>query len=209
MIDINKFHGQGDIREWLNTPFLISGRIVATNGHVIAILEDQSHAAEYKELTEPESAIKYISDLTKQIKSIDTWQAVNKLQIALPQKVECDVCQGTGKAKKTECEECEGDGEVDVSNRFSTYYDLTCKSCEGDGFTINLETDETCTDCAGIGKIFKQYASIDVLGINVQCKYLELIIDQPGLQLSPLPMKDTLMFRIGSQAHGAIMGFRK
>lgn len=208
MIDINKFHGQGDIREWLNAPFSIAEKVVATNGHVMAILGAQN-SAEYKEFAGPEGARKYIIDLIKKIKSIDTWQTVNKGQISPLEKETCNVCQGSGKAIKTECGECEGEGEVDVSNGYSTYYGLQCASCNGDGFSVNPKTDETCTDCDGSGKSFKPFASIEVLGINVQCKYMALIIDEPDLQLAACPEQNLLMFRAGLHAHGAIMALRE
>ncbi len=38
MIDINQFCGKDDIRSHLNAPFIVDGRIVATNGHVIIVM---------------------------------------------------------------------------------------------------------------------------------------------------------------------------
>ena len=38
MFDLNKWCGDRDIREWLNSPFIIDGKVAATNGrHFIAI----------------------------------------------------------------------------------------------------------------------------------------------------------------------------
>lgn len=207
MLNILEFCGQGDIRGWMNAPFKIANRVVATNGHIMAILQNKN-CTEYAELTKPERTQKYILELIDKIESLDTWQTLDKEQIDFPEKETCKVCEGYGKAIKTECEECQGEGVVNASNDFSTYYDLKCASCEGMGFSRNLDTDKTCPDCRGSGKTFKEYATVKVLGVNVQCKYLSLVIDEPDLRFAVNDEKNMLMFRSGSRAHGAIMSVR-
>ena len=208
MLNIFKFCGQGDIREWMNAPFTLANRVVATNGHIMAILKDQN-CTKYAELLKPDSAKKHVHELIDKIESLDTWETANKEQIEFPEKEVCKVCQGSGKAIKTECEECQGEGEVEASNDFSTYYDLMCASCEGGGFFVNLDTDKTCPDCEGSGKTFKEYVAVKILGVNVQCKYLSLVIDEPDLHFAANSEKTMLMFRTGLHVHGAIMSIRE
>ncbi|MBO5733746.1 MAG: Na+/H+ antiporter NhaC family protein [Clostridia bacterium] len=54
--------------------------------------------------------------------------------------VDCETCQGTGKAVTYSCVECEGTGSVD---------DATCEVCAGERGTEHTE----CEDCAGSGKV--------------------------------------------------------
>ncbi len=66
--------------------------------------------------------------------------AVCAVNLGTKTMVDCESCQGTGKAVTYSCVECEGTGEID---------DATCKVCEGERGTEHIE----CEDCAGSGKI--------------------------------------------------------
>lgn len=203
MIDINQFCGKDDIRSHLNAPFIVDNRIVATNGHVIIVMPNDGKN-EYPQCPERFNAARVINI----IESATAWVTANKDGMVLPEMVPCLVCRGTGKAKKIKCEECEGDGTVDAETDYSTYYDLQCASCGGAGYDNNLETDETCPDCNGSGKVYEPYACVEILGINVQEKYLRLIIDEESLEFSSAKENGMLAFRTGSDTIGAIMGCR-
>ncbi|QOJ20331.1 MAG: hypothetical protein HRU77_06260 [Gammaproteobacteria bacterium] len=205
MVDINKFHGNGeDIRDWLNQPFLLNKRVVATNGHVMLILHDFEWP--YYELRVNESYVMIIIDT---IESASGYAPIDKEQIAWPEKIWCPICKGGGHATKEECEECQGDGVVDASNNFNTYYDLTCGSCEGIGYETDTRTDQTCPDCEGSGNVFEKDAAVEILGIKIQAKYLSLVIEEPDLQFCAKVDERMLMFKAGENTFGAIMGLRK
>lgn len=203
MIDINKFCGEDDIRSHLNAPFIVDNKIVATNGHVIIVMPNDGKN-EYPQCPERVHAARVINI----IESASTWFPANKEKIVFPEMGPCLVCRGTGKAKKIKCEECEGHGTVDAETDYSTYYDLTCASCGGAGYDNNLETDETCQDCNGSGKVYELYACVEILGINVQVKYLSLIMDEENLEFASVNENRMLAFRIGADTIGAIMGCR-
>lgn len=206
MIDINKFHGQGkDIRDWLNQPFVIEQRLVATNGHIILILHNQDCSG-YAPLADNHSGIMRTINT---IESTSGHAPIDKEQIAWPEKICCRICKGCGHATKEECNECDGHGEVDVSNNFSTYYDLECASCEGVGYQTDTLTEQTCQDCEGAGKTFKEYAEVQILGVAIQAQYLSLIIEEPDLQFFAKVDERMLMFKAGENTFGAIMGLRK
>lgn len=205
MVDINKFHAQGnDIASWINQPFAINGRVCATDRHIILILHNQDCSG-YAPLETNERGVMRLIDT---IESSSGYASVEKEQIAWPEKIKCIICKGCGHATKEKCEECNGEGVSEARNDYSTYYDLECASCDGIGYETDTLTEQTCPDCEGTGETFKKQVCVEIMGITVQAKYLSLVIDEPELQFSANIDKQMLMFKIGVNAFGAIMSFR-
>ncbi len=200
MINIIDFCGVEDTRRHINSPFIVKDKIVATNGHVL-IASPNDHKNEYIQCPEGFNAARVINI----IDAAQEWAKVDK--IILPEMIGCVTCLGGGKAKKTECEECEGDGTVDAETDYSTYYDLTCASCDGVGYLNYTETDDICPDCNGSGKVYEPYACVEILGINVQAKYLRLIINEENLEFSANTDSGMLIFKCIGYT-GAIMQCR-
>lgn len=145
------------------------------------------------------------------IESHDNWFAWGDIKhlIVWPDKALCEICNGSGKATTNKCPECDGDGAVDAETEYNTYHDLKCKTCDGKGLEVNLRTDQDCPRCDGNSVAYVPYDSVDVLGITVQAQYLNLIIDETGLELGANHDRNMLIFRAGPDVHGAIMALRK
>jgi hypothetical protein len=58
MININEWCGKNDVRDYLNQPFNLSGKTVATNGHVLIAVDQRQ---EYKPLEKELDAEKFIA----------------------------------------------------------------------------------------------------------------------------------------------------
>ena len=201
MIDITKFCSHNDLREWMRQPFSVEGWSAATDGSAFIAVPINLEAS-YARLSEP--VCDRIVKLINKINRAYQWTKVARGDVTFPDLVECKTCQGTGKATKTECPECLGEGETSASNDFNTYYDLRCGSCDGTGHAIELSGADSCPDCIGNGKRHEELSFVDLLGIRAQTKYLELIIDEPGIEVSADTEANMLMFRT-SCAIGAIM----
>lgn len=204
MIDIKKFCGKGDIRDYLNAPFLYDNKIVASDGHIMVILPNDGKN-EYQQIADSNFNPKRVIDI---IESPSVWTPFNRSEIVLPDTVVCVVCDGLGKSEKEECEECEGEGEVELENGYSTYSGLSCKSCNGDGYILKKSTDQICSVCDGTGKVDGFMSAVEILGLKVQVKYLRLIMDEENLELAADDQKDMLIYRCGTGITGAIMSMR-
>lgn len=201
MIDINKFCDKDGILHWLTKPFIVEGRLCATNRRNIIIMHNQDLSA----YTTPKFNISKIREVIYLIESIEAFNgfsAIDKSQIVLPEKIACEICDGNGKVEKIKCLECSGDGVVDVESDFSTYYDLECASCDAIGY-INQEPDKACENCNGEGKVF-EFGFIEIMGVKVPADRIKLIINEPDLQFATNENKTMLVFRTGD-AIGAIM----
>jgi hypothetical protein len=124
-------------------------------------------------------------------------------EFALPPMETCVTCRGSGKASKTACEECEGEGMVELSNDYSTYYDVTCKSCDGDGHEIAAGGDDDCPDCSGVGSKWRYDAHVRIGAVAINPKFALGLRGADGLTIATTP--NHLHFRCG-EYRGVIMG---
>jgi len=197
-------------KEELKSPFPFGDLTAATNGHVLVVVPNRP------EFGERAAPVK-IDGIYRKIEEATDWHPLP--DINWPDSSICEICLGSGWVSAKDCKECGGDGEVELHNKFSSYL-CDCASCGGDGEIIQAGGDDfVCESCAGSGvSPSKRWASINVLGVDVQEKYLRLI-NYPFVQVAAandgLRGADNamLLFRqvIDGQvvAEGSIMGMRK
>ncbi|PHS71964.1 MAG: hypothetical protein COB22_05980 [Cycloclasticus sp.] len=195
-MNIEDFYDADERRPDLRKPFIVDGRTIASNGHILmsAALNKQYDGAG--------------DEQAKRIRSIlsglDGKQFGPMPKITLPDPTECFICAGAGKSSKKDCEECVGEGDVYFYNGFNNY-ECECDSCGGDGFNYCQSTDEDCFKCRGEGVIYGWRDAPVVLGVKVNANYLRLIIDAPNLEVFADIEKKMLAFRSGDD-YGLIMG---
>lgn len=202
MIDIKRFCATNDIRQFLNQPFKLDGRVVASNGHVIIVVTDEGNN-NYEELSHNRDGV---LKTVKRIEAVTQWHALDKDSLTFPELSECGVCKGMGKAIKEDCEECDGEGEAVAENDFSTYH-VKCASCDGEGYHSTPSDIETCPCCYGEGTVYPQWSRVSVMGRDFHSNYLRLIINEPDLQVNVNAEAGILFFKTAG-AVGAINGMR-
>ncbi len=168
MFDITKYCGVGVYRTFLNKPFNLNNRTIATNGFLLICTPLQE---QYSELTTGNIKPEFIEKIVSEVNAAELHPA---LHVPLPEKHTCEDCNGKGQITKTGCEECCGQGEVDAETNYNTYYGLDCKSCDGEGY-IKKEGNDTCEDCFGSGEKYSLHATVKVLGRSFNPKFIELI----------------------------------
>lgn len=199
MIDINDFVGRGDCREYMNQPFTMSGRTMASNGHLIISVPEASGFNYCEDLDS-----KKVRDMLDDAMSADY---VILGDIDMPERSKCKVCKGCGKASESECDECDGRGEVELSNDYNEY-EVDCKSCNGSGENVELHTEIDCYSCDGSGEVFPEFFSIEIDGAFINAKYVEKIKRLPDVMVCSDAKKNMLYFNSGD-AYGVILGMRQ
>ena len=194
-MDIKKFCGSSKYRSWMNAPFNLNGRTVATNGHILISVPEI-------EGTEPfndpgKEGIAKVLDL---IASADF---APMPKIDYPDSHECFACRGTGKATRSKCEECDGQGEVTFSNDHNSY-EIECKSCWGDGDILKAGGESHCGDCRGSGIRYGFDTQLLVGQLWFDPCYLKLI-DSPETEIA---FGDGMLLFRCADAVGAIMRMR-
>jgi DnaJ-class molecular chaperone len=197
-ININDFFCPDDMRSYLATPFQLNGRTIASTGHVLASFPK---FGEFPDCDKSRS-----EDIQKIVDSIHIDCAFVHIpdNLKLPDQSRCGVCDGTGKVQVIKCQECDGSGEVEFDNCFNSY-EAECKSCDGEGESITKGGNEDCENCNGSGLAYLRSDYVDVLGVIVNPKLLNLIINVEGIGVFPLPEVRRLLFKCGD-VRGAIMG---
>ena len=197
-MNIDEFCGKDDIRKYLNKPFNIDGRTVASNGKVLL---STALNAEHDELIEEKKPV-----IQKLLAGFDATKLTTMPLIPLPAPIECWTCGGGGTAHKKLCSECDGEGQVSFESDCN-HYECECKSCEGDGFFVRKHGEETCFSCGGDGSRYISHEPADVLGVKVDMNYLKLIINAPDLVVFADVEAHMLWFQSGDE-YGVIMGMR-
>lgn len=200
-MNINDFYDSSDIRTYLKTPFQLNGRTVACNGH--AFISMQKHGT-YPPC--PHDSIARFEAIMMMIDDRRDYVSIPN-NLTFPEDHQCKVCDGHGKATLNKCEECDGDGTVEISNDFNDY-ECECKSCDGDGNHITKGGDYDCENCSGTGRAYMVNSKVDVLGVYINPKILNYIVNEPDIELSPEPAEKKLFFRAGENK-GLIMGMHK
>lgn len=146
-IDVTKFCAVGDMRAYLASPFNIKGvGQVACNGWAGIVQENDAETSEGLPPTFPTMFREWKAKLPA------SGSGIPMASLALPDKMPCDKCRGTGMQRGVkECRECDGDG--DFYHGSHTY---ECKECEGTGEVEDpLQPKTTCTKCNGTGEAFQ------------------------------------------------------
>ena len=94
---------------------------------------------------------------------------------------------------------------MEARNDFNTYRGLDCQTCEGEGEIYQPGTGDQCSKCGGDGRAFTWRETVAVLGVALNPKYAEQLLQMPDLEVKAEPNK--LIFRSGKR-WGAIMGMK-
>lgn len=183
----------------IDTPFKFGDFIYATNGYIC--VRQLSAFSSYPENEKMASLINAIVDVPGE------W---SPLSVTLPEHDPCPQCKRTGKVSVKQCDECMGKGEVDFENGYNRY-SFQCGSCDGDGEVYSAASttnEEICFKCFGSGKFYSLHVrAIPVMGIHVNAKYLNAILELPAIEAFADVSKQMLFFRSGD-IMGAVMGMR-
>jgi hypothetical protein len=176
MIDLTRFCGADDPREYMHAPFQEGGNTFATNGHIAIQLDGVADPST------PEVSNFLKGRIQKMLAQIAANQV--ELLIELPPAKPCKYCQGCGSINARSCGDCAGTGSFEHGEH--TY---DCKACNADGeihtpTTRNDPEAEVCMACDGHGTAS---AFIDTLALGIkyrfQERYLRLISELPGSRL--------------------------
>ncbi len=77
-----------------------------------------------------------------------------QVEVALPRRVSCKLCKGTGAKEGTKpkkCETCDGIGQVRMQQGFFSIQQ-DCPSCHGEGKVVT----DPCTECRGEGRVVEK-----------------------------------------------------
>lgn len=176
-INLDKFCGTHDRREWMRQTFVCSEHEIATNGHVLVAVANKSGCLDTEiYLTHVRGILK--KSIAASQTSIN-WIAVSS--IALPDGVACMRCNGKCIEIFKKCDDCDGDGYFEHGNH--TYY---CKECDGDGKVViqqnalGFQEKIICLDCKGSGE---QITPVAVGSTHIQKWYLTLLLGLPKCEI--------------------------
>lgn len=135
-------NSKSEPRDYMHTPHLVSGRVVATNGHWLGVL-DQPTA----ELPPPRpSRDTYRPEVV--LAAIDAYAGDFVPASSIGIKTErCPHCRGTCRATEVSCDECQGEGHFSHGS-----HEYKCNECQGDGIIVHRGIGATCTYCHGAGR---------------------------------------------------------
>lgn len=202
MINLSDFCGKDDPRTYINQPFNLNGRTIATNGHIMVSV------SELKEYSENESKISQDS-IDRILKGKPEVFAEFPKEYPSVEMVKCKPCNGKGKAEIRTCRECDGEGIVDLESDYN-YYEVECKSCDGEGYQITKSTEEDCSDCDGTGLVRKSDSLPVKIGdsnVHVDAGYLELFSTLPNALIAPSTDGHSAFVKFDGGI-GVIMGIR-
>ena len=196
--------GPGDFPEGLRRPFRVGDFAVATDGARLLAepISDAEHSPPHLEGSLKGQAEPVVLGIFAAVEA-GGFQPMPDIQ--LPHAHPCKRCRGTGLTKAEVCPECEGEGEVEARNDFNTYRGLDCQTCEGEGEIYQPGTGDQCSKCGGDGRAFTWRETVAVLGVALNPKYAEQLLQMPDLEVKAEPNK--LIFRSGKR-WGAIMGMK-
>jgi len=196
-LNIEHFCDPNDSRIYLSKPFQLNGRTIACNGHIFLSMPEHGNYEQFPN--------EYLSKFLPVIENFRQGKFVPVPDnLIFPEVKDCPYCHGVGKSSQKDCRECEGAGEVCWNSGFHDY-EAECQGCNADGIIITVGGDQTCSGCMGTGVVYGLDSHVDVLGLWINPKYLKLIIEEPGLEVSPDKEQHKLAFRVGEN-FGLIMG---
>lgn len=201
MISIEKlteFLSKTNTDDLCAAPFPHAGRAYATNRHICIELQDADPT-----LRTIARKFDAIANLLETHEAIFQTAEFKPLE-AIPEKISCPFCDGSGTA--LECRNCEGDGYIRHE------YD-PCENCNGTGETQN-EKDEyplgliPCWFCNGSGE--ERQATDIGLG-SFDARYLRLIASLPNARFTPNPINPEagVALFIFDGGRGALMPMRQ
>lgn len=159
---------------WQEYIILQDALLYATNGHVMAIMQDDGSADTYDEVNQvaPSNLHSfYHDDFTDFI----------PLVVDLPEIIPCGTCKGTGKAiAQVNCPDCSKGYFFHGGNEYE------CKTCDGSGEgdePYGTKT-EACESCDGTGNYLYQPVSMPD-GRLFARRYIAMLMALPGICYLP------------------------
>lgn len=191
---ITKFCAVSDVRLWLMRPARDMGRLFASDGRIMIQTDDDSEVS----AMENSPLVGAFQRLMAQSEERTNYRPVD---MALPEKLLCGPCRGTGQLQS--CVRCEGTGQVQEDDPAPSG---TCPDCHGGGEWPDVNGD-SCWHCDGSGEGFQ---AIPVRNTFFQRKYLALLQALPGpVELSTGELPLTVAFFRFAGGVGALMPCRE
>lgn len=133
------FCGQGDLRTWLNQPWVLDGLHCATNGHVLVVLDGVDTSLP-DTVDRPDTG-PMRNVIGRAMDADGPWHAIEPVEFA-----PCTDCHGTGKVRSEQCPDCDGDGCFHHGR-----HEYECQECAGVGWLRGGPDSEEvqCPSCRG------------------------------------------------------------
>ncbi len=188
-IDLTPFCGE---MEWLNMPFVQSGRLAATDGRIAVVVptdepDTPPGKRAFPKIHELDGGYDWVS------------HEVPFRHPAETKDDECESCHGN-KKETVGCAECQGYG---MCNRCDCREEHECGFCCGRGY---IYTDETCSECKGSGWGYE----VQVYGgQRFKGKYIAKILKylpNPAVDLVGTTERGVCMRFIFNGGYGYLMG---
>lgn len=180
MIDLTRFCGPKDERPCLAVPHPVPGGAVASNGHIL-ILVDGAEVAQPNEAERlTESIAANVAKMLDQARLHDFADAIPAMSLSLDNYEECTRCDGNGYVKEVPCQDCDGEGQF-MRGR----HEYTCQQCDGSGVETFWDAEQTrCPECGGsqVEQDAVKFGANATHGINT--KYLHLLQSLPECVVS-------------------------
>lgn len=194
-MDLSKFCATTiDPRTHMRQPALVPEGVLATNGHILIIVNGMT--GDY-----PPAEMRISSQLPKFTNAPRHAAWYRVADIDLGEAIACKHCAGAGHRFVIGCPSCNARG-------WFVYHDqeYDCRNCGGGGQCFcepdtPQATQQTCWDCEGFGTEFQPIA---VGSAHLQRKYLALLAELPGCMLQTGD-KETVSAFTFDGGHGFLM----
>lgn len=172
-INIERFCGVDDYREYLNASWRDGGKLYATNGHFMVEIADDGREAVSRD-KHPDCAALFVKNVPGE------FQPMPKLSAAMP----CGCCNGKGIGYRETCQDCDGKGEFEHG-----MYDYDCKHCDGEGFHFYRDVPEgvkesRCTACYGLGEEVLRDQGTKFGPQTFATRLLRVLSTLPGIEIA-------------------------
>lgn len=192
-MNITHFYDSTSFKTLAPRIYEFNGRTVATNGQILISIPSNGTGNKI-----PKDARQPLIALLAGIKK----QAFISLQkIKLPTPITCSSCLGRKKATTVPCDDCRGEGEVQIKG----YEWVDCPKCNGDCEITTIGGDNDCPTCHGAGTTLPGQPYIEVRGLYIHPRHLNIIAYEPSIEVATDLAKKCLYFRAKQQV-GVILG---
>lgn len=171
-IDIERFAGVDDFREYLNAPWRRDGKLYATNGHImVEIPDDGREAAPFDK--HPDCAGLFDKHTPGEFFSMPE----------LPPAQSCRACEGKGVCFRSICADCDGNGEF-----WRGVHEYSCKQCDGEGYwtreLLDGEKASRCPTCDGFGEECGYSLVTKAGSMHFANRLLRVVSTLPGVEIA-------------------------
>lgn len=172
-IDLTRFTGVEDFREYLNAPWRRDGKLYATNGHIMVEIHDDGRDVPAFDkhpnclaIFEKHRPCEFVS--------------IPEIAVAVP----CNVCEGKGMYYREMCPDCDGEGEFKHG-----LYEYNCKRCDCEGYFAFAkvpagEKAMRCVACDGFGEEVSKELGTVVGTLRIANRLLRAASSLPNVQVA-------------------------